>query len=135
MLSERRTQIADERRSEVKCKTLSIALIATNQLVGLLRFGSTHCYPPIRGIWDKGTSDPEIHSTHRLEKRKTATKQAKINAVAMILTLRPGMSSPNKSRTNVAKGGSEPVSGSESRNETIAATTPKQNNTTAIGAT
>ena len=25
--------------------SLSIALIATNQLAGLFRFGSTHCYP------------------------------------------------------------------------------------------
>ena len=44
VLSERRTQFANERRSEVKYQTLSIASVATNQLAGLLRFGSTHCY-------------------------------------------------------------------------------------------
>ena len=44
VLSERRTQFANERRSEVKYQTLSIASVATNQIAGLLRFGSTHCY-------------------------------------------------------------------------------------------
>ena len=33
-----------EKRSEVKYLALSITLIATSQLVGLLRFGSTFCY-------------------------------------------------------------------------------------------
>ena len=40
-ISERRNQFADERQSEVKYQTLSIALIATNRPVGLLRFGSS----------------------------------------------------------------------------------------------
>ena len=44
VLSERRNQFADERRSEVKYQTLSITSNATNQLAGLLRFGSTSCY-------------------------------------------------------------------------------------------
>ena len=47
VLSERRTQFADERRSDVKYQTLNIAYSATNQLQGHLRFGSTHCYPAV----------------------------------------------------------------------------------------
>ena len=47
VLSERRKQFADERRSDVKYQTLSIAYSATSQPQGLLRFGSTHCYPTI----------------------------------------------------------------------------------------
>ena len=50
VLSERRNQFADERRSEVKYQTLSIASIATNQSQGLLRFGSTHCYRAPYGV-------------------------------------------------------------------------------------
>ena len=56
MLSERRTQFADERRSEVKYQTLSIASIATNRLAGLLRFGSTHCYPTFDAFGSTFTS-------------------------------------------------------------------------------
>ena len=43
------------RRSEVKYLTLSIASIATCQLAGLLRFGSTHCYPRFLNFRDSVT--------------------------------------------------------------------------------
>ena len=53
VLSERRNQSADERRSEVKFQTLSVTYSATSRPVGLLRFGSTHCYTPVvfTGSW------------------------------------------------------------------------------------
>ena len=61
--------------------------------------------------------------------------QATISALAKILTLRPGMSSPNKSRATevIKEKGSVPEDAVP--NETIDTTTPKQKNVTAIGAT